>query len=111
MATPSYCERMKAARAAERAKRLAEETARRRNLELYCEIQRMALEATKLAIRDRGDKVQHYKLRELKAMADAMIGPWLIAKAKARVAEHGDFHLTNVMNKRGRYGDQGIRQS
>jgi len=44
----------------------------------------MSLEAVKASIRDRGDKVRLYSHAELRAMADEIIGPWLVAKAKAR---------------------------
>ena len=56
----------------------------------------MSLEAVKLTIRDRGDKVSHYTHAQLRAMADAMIGPWLIAKAKARIAERNLKHSINT---------------
>jgi hypothetical protein len=47
----------------------------------------MALEVVKLTIRDRGDKVSHYTPAQLRAQANEMLGPWLILKAKARIAE------------------------
>jgi hypothetical protein len=69
MATPSYRERMKAQRAEARAKREAEQTEWRRRIELRCELRRLALNATKAAIRARGDKVQRYTAAQLKVMA------------------------------------------
>ena len=38
-------------------------------------VRRLALNATKAAIRARGDKVQLYTAAQLKVMADEMIGP------------------------------------
>ncbi len=50
MATPSYKERMKAARAAASAERKAQQAEWHRRLELSCEVRRLALNATKAAI-------------------------------------------------------------
>jgi hypothetical protein len=86
MATLSYKERQRAARAATRAQREAEKAEWQRRAELHPEVRRLALDAVKATIRDRGDKVQHYTPAQLRAQANAMIGPWLIAKAKERVA-------------------------
>ena len=47
----------------------------------------LALGAVKASIRARGDKVQLYSLAQLRAQADGMIGPWLVAQAKARIVE------------------------
>jgi hypothetical protein len=60
MATPSYKERMKAARARARAKREAEKAAWQRRAELIATARMMALDAVKLTIRDRGDKISLY---------------------------------------------------
>jgi hypothetical protein len=87
MAAQSYKERMKAARAEARAKRQAEKEAWRRQIELMAVVRRLSLQAVKASIRDRGDKVSHYSMAQLRAQADAMIGPLLVAKAKARIAE------------------------
>jgi len=87
MAAQSYKERMKAARAEARAKRQAEKEAWRRQIELMAVVRRLSLQAVKASIRDRGDKVSHYSMAQLRAQADAMIGPWLVAQAKARIAE------------------------
>jgi hypothetical protein len=46
----------------------------------------MALDAVKLTIRDRGDKISFYTPAQLRAQAEAMLGPWLILKAKERIA-------------------------
>jgi hypothetical protein len=91
-ATQSYRERMKAARAEARAKREAEKAARLRQLTLMSEVRRLALEAVKASIRDRGDRVTLYTYAQLRAQADAMIGPWLVAKAKERVADRNSIH-------------------
>ena len=58
MATPSYKERLAAARAATRAERQAREQAWKRRIELECEVRRLALDAVKAGIRARGDKLQ-----------------------------------------------------
>ena len=55
----------------------------------------MAMAAVKAAIRARGDKLQLYTAAQLKALADAMIGPWLVAEARARIAERNSEHLSN----------------
>ena len=87
MASPSYKERMKAARAEARAKRLAAEAAWRRRVQVQAEARRLALEATKLAIRDRGDRVTHYTHAQLVRQANEMIGPWLVVQAKVNIAQ------------------------
>jgi hypothetical protein len=86
MATPSYKERMAAARAAASAARRAEREAWQRLAELHVEVRRLALAAVKATIRDKGDKLSLYSPAQLRAQADAMIGPWLVAQAKARIA-------------------------
>jgi hypothetical protein len=87
MATQSYRERIKAARAEARAKRQAEKAAWRRGIELRAVVRRLSLDAAKTTIRDRGDKVCNYSPAQLRVMANAFIGPWLIVQAKARIAE------------------------
>ena len=94
MATPSYKERMRAARAEARAKREAEKAEWHRQIELMAVVRRLSLEAVKASIRDRGDKVSLYSMAQLRAQADAMIGPWLVAQAKARIAER-TVHIPN----------------
>jgi hypothetical protein len=49
--------------------------------------------AVKAAIRDKGDKLSLYSPAQLRAQADAMIGPWLVAQAKARIAERNSKDL------------------
>jgi hypothetical protein len=51
--------------------------------------------AVKAAIRDKGDKLSLYSPAQLRAQADAMIGPWLVAQAKARIAERNSKDLHN----------------
>jgi hypothetical protein len=86
---------MKAARAEARQRREAEKAKWQRRAELMATARMMALDAVKLTIRDRGDKVQHYTPAQLHAQADAMMGPWLILKAKERIAERNLRHLRN----------------
>jgi hypothetical protein len=82
----SYKERMREARAAARAKREAEKAEWLRRAEIIAEARRMAMEAVKAGIRARGDRVQLYRYGELTAKANAMIGPFPIAKARERIA-------------------------
>ena len=86
---------MKAARAEARAKREAEKAQWLRQVRLTAEVRRMSLEAVKASIRDRGDRVTLYTPARLRVMADEFIGPWLVAKAKARIAERNSKHLSN----------------
>jgi hypothetical protein len=86
MATPSYRERMKAARAEARAKREAEQAEWHRQAELRYEVRRLALDAVKAGIRARGDKLSLYSHAQLVAQANAMIGRWLVAQARAQIA-------------------------
>jgi hypothetical protein len=64
----------------------------------------MALAATKAAIRARGDKLSLYSHAQLVAQANAMIGPWLVAKAKAQIAER----KSQVMGKEKRPAAQAL---
>ena len=93
MATPSYRERMKAARAAASAQREAAERDWKRSAELHHEVLRLALDAVKAGIRARGDKPWHSA--QLQAQANAMIGPWLVAQARARIAERNLRYSSN----------------
>jgi hypothetical protein len=86
-ATQSYRERMKAQRAEARAKRDADKAEWHRRIELHVEVRRIAMAAVKATIRDRGDKLSVYSPAQLRAQADAMIGPWLVAQAKDRIVE------------------------
>ena len=92
MATPSYRERMKAARAAASAQRKAEKAKWQRRVELMATARMMALDAVKDTIRGCGEKVSHYSCAQLRAQADEMLGPWLILKAKERIAERNSKH-------------------
>jgi hypothetical protein len=94
-ATQSYRERMKAQRAEARAKRNADKAEWHRRIELHVEVRRIAMAAVKATIRDKGDKVQLYSVAELRAQADVMIGPWLVAQAKARIAERNSKDMCN----------------
>jgi hypothetical protein len=82
MANPSYRERMRAASA----QRKAEKAEWQRRSELMATARLLALEAVKAGIRGRGDRPSHYTYAQLNAQADAMIGPWLILRAKERIA-------------------------
>jgi hypothetical protein len=84
MATLSYKERMRAARAEASAKRKAEKAEYRKQLELVCEVRRLALDAVKAEIRARGDKVQLYSRGSLQAMADESISPFIKAQASLK---------------------------
>ena len=95
---------MKAQRAEARAKREAEKAEWHRRAELRCEIRTLAMDAVKAGIRARGDKVQLYSHAQLMAQANAMIGPWLVAQAKAQIAERN----SQVMSKGERPAVQGL---
>jgi hypothetical protein len=88
----SYKERQREARAAASAKRQAEKAEWHRQIELMATIRRLSLDAAKATIRDRGDKVCDYSPAELRAQADAFIGPWLILKAKERIVARKSGH-------------------
>jgi hypothetical protein len=98
MATPSYKERMREARAVASAKRKAEKAEWHRGIELMAVVRRLSLDAAKTAIRDRGDRVTDYDPAQLRAMADAFIGPWLVLQAKARIAERKSQHSSNAQS-------------
>ena len=66
------------------AKRKAEKAEYRRQLELVCEVRRLALDAVKEEIRARGDKVQLYSRGSLQAMADESISPFLKAQVSLK---------------------------
>ena len=87
MATPSYRERMKAARAAAGARRKAEQAERQRQIELRCEVHRLALAAVKAGIQAKGQrKLSTYSRAELTMMANALIAPWFIEQVRAKIA-------------------------
>ena len=50
------------------------------------------------------DKVQLYTPAQLRAQADVMIGPWLVAQARARIAERN----SQVTSKEERTATQGL---
>ena len=79
---------MKAARAQASAQRKAEKAEWQRQIELRCKVRRLALNAVKAGIKARGDKVQLYSHAQLLAQANALIGPWLVAQARARIVGH-----------------------
>jgi hypothetical protein len=85
MATPSYRERMKAERAAASAQHKAEQQAYRRYLELRITTERLARQLVIDGIRARGEKITHYRVAEVKQMAQELITPELIAQARARI--------------------------
>ena len=88
MATQSYKERMKAARAAARAERLAREAAHRRMVELRVEVRREAeAPLVRKQIADRGERVWHYLPKDIARMAQALITPAHVALARARIDE------------------------
>jgi hypothetical protein len=69
----SYRERMKAARAEASAQRKAEQAARQRQIELRCEVHRLALAAVKAGIQAKGQrKLSTYSRAELTMMANAL---------------------------------------
>ena len=97
-AIQSYRERMKAARAHASAQRKAEQAARQRQIELRCEVHRLALAAVKAGIQAKGQrKLSTYSRAELTMMANALIAPWFIEQVKARIAEQkqNSEHLRN----------------
>jgi hypothetical protein len=86
-AIQSYRERMKAARAHASAQRKAEQAARQRQIELRCEVHRLALAAVKAGIQAKGQrKLSTYSRAELTMMANALIAPWFIEQVRARIA-------------------------
>jgi hypothetical protein len=92
MASPSYRERTKAARAEARAQRLAAEAAWQREIELRYEIRKLAREAVLYAIRAAGQRVQNYTPAEIEREARGFICEWVVAKAKKRIAERNLRH-------------------
>ena len=95
-ATKSYKERMREARAEARAKREAAKAEWHRRTELRYEIRKLALDAVKAGIRTRGDKLSIYSHAQLVAQANAMIGPCLVAQAKAQIAERNSQVTSNA---------------
>ena len=102
-APKSYRERQKEARRAASAQRRAEKEAWQRAVALRVECQRMALQLVKDEIRARGQKVTDFEVKELRQHAEEYIGPWLVAKAQARVEQ-----ILQVMSKSERPGPQAV---
>jgi hypothetical protein len=93
MVTQSYRERIKAQRAEPSAQRKAEQAARQQQIELRCEVHRLALAAVKAGIQAKGQrKLSTYSRAELTMMANALIAPWFIEQVKARIAERNSEH-------------------
>jgi hypothetical protein len=88
--TVTYKERMAAARRAARTEREARRKAERTRAELSAELRRLSLDAVKTMIRARGGKIHLYSVAQLQAQADALIGPWLVAQAKERIARRAE---------------------
>jgi hypothetical protein len=87
-AIKSYRERLKAARAEASAQRKAEQAARQRQIELRCEVHRLALAAVKAGIQAKGQrKLSTYSRAELTMMANALIAPWFIEQVRTKIAE------------------------
>jgi hypothetical protein len=98
MATQSYRERMKAARAEASAQRKAEQAARQRQIELRCEVHRLALAAVKAGIQAKGQrKLSTYSRAELTMMANALIAPWFIEQVRAQIAERTGHSLSHYV--------------
>ena len=123
MATQSYRERMKAQRAEASAQRKAEQAARQRQIELRCEVHRLALAAVKAGIQAKGQrKLSTYSRAELTMMANALIAPWFIEQVRARIAERTlnirttqealrrkGFRCANVLNEMELRNDRRLR--
>ena len=110
-ATQSYRERMKAQRAEARAKRDADKAEWHRRIELHVEVRRIAMAATKAAIRAKGDKLSLYSLAQLRAQADAMIGPWLVAQAPSEGLSRRRFRCANITIEMEKRNDSRLRPS
>ena len=87
-AIKSYKERMREARAQASAKRTAEQAEWHRQIELRCEVHRLALQMVKAGIQAKGQrKLSTYSRAELTMMANALIAPWFIEQVRAQIAE------------------------
>jgi hypothetical protein len=84
-ATKPYAVRLKEARASARGVRKAQEAELQRRRTIISEAKRMALQIVKDEIRASGEKWTDYSALELRQRAEGYEGPWLLAKAKARV--------------------------
>ena len=83
----SYKERMREARAAARAARLAREAAHRRMVELRVAVRREAEALVRKQIAGRGEKPSHYLPKDITRMAQDLITQAFVARAKVRIAE------------------------
>ena len=104
----SYRERMAAARAAASAQRKAEQAARQRQIELRCEVHRLALAAVKAGIQAKGQrKLSTYSRAELTMMARGKIAPWFIEQMRGqdRCADwsHLYLNLRPLLRNRARF--------
>ena len=94
-AIKSYKERMREARAQASAQRKAEKAEWQREIELRCEVHRLALAAVKAGIQAKGQrKLSTYSRAELTMMANALIAPWFIEQVRAQIAERNSKHLS-----------------
>ena len=82
-AKQSYRERMKAARAAERAKRLAEQAEWHRRIELHVEVRRLTEQAVKDSNRARARSFRTSRFGRSLKRARTLVTPELIARARA----------------------------
>ena len=75
-------------------KRKAEQAERHRQIELRCEVHRLALAEVKAGIQAKGQrKLSTYSRAELTMMANALIAPWFIEQVRAKIAERNSEHL------------------
>jgi hypothetical protein len=106
MATQSYRERMKAARAEASALRKAEQAERQRQIELRCEVHRLALAAVKAGIQAKGQrKLSTYSRAELTMMANALIAPWFIEQVRAQIAARTGHSLSQTVTTAPQQGE------
>ena len=106
MAIQSYRERMKAQRAEASAQRKAEQAARQRQIELRCEVRRLALAAVKAGIQAKGQrKLSTYSRAELTMMANALIAPWFIEQVRAKIAERTGHSLSQTVTTAAQQGE------
>ena len=92
MATQSYRERMKAARAQARAQRKAEKAEYRRRLELSFEVSRLALEAVKAGSGQAVTGCRSIPMPSSRRWQTLRSRPSLIEQARARIAERNSEH-------------------
>jgi enoyl-CoA hydratase/carnithine racemase len=106
MATLSYKGRIKAASAEASAQRKAEQAARQRQIELRCEVHRLAMAAVKAGIQAKGQrKLSTYSRAELTMMANALIAPWFIEQVRAKIAERTGHSLSQTVISSAKQGE------